>query len=208
MRIKYLPQDNEARINNGICRYKGRPYLIGLVTQTELMLSPIYRKEGPGSESFKVDVGDTDLDISALQLGFVNSARGLYYLSRRPERRYKQTLAASGALCFPPGDNRNYVDHDITHAVLHSAAGERMLMDDYPTLERAIEDLRNNKVSGIAFGREVAINYNSKATEWNVLVKNEKVGTLDLTNVIVKLIDSEYKWISERYLSRYPWRIE
>jgi hypothetical protein len=208
MRVKYLPQDNEARVNNGICFYNGIPYTIGLLSATEGLLQPIYRKKDV--EALRINLTDERLDISAPRLGYINANGGTIYIKRRPERRYKQTLQANG--CWGYWPYLGQAGSDSVNGAIHSAAGEKMFLNDYPNLTKAIGTLLQlSPGQSIAISRDVAIGVapNKTEKEYGVFFKNDLVGRLTLLpEPTVKLIESDFKWVSERELSKFAWKLE
>lgn len=203
MRVKYLPQDNDARIHGGIVRYNGTPYILSLNSQTEFFLSPIYRKVG--SEVLLVKSEDPLLDVSSPPLGYVNGKAACLYLMRKPERKYKQTLRTDSVIGFFT-DGR-IADNSTVHSVMFSKAGESMFLGVYPELKFATSKITNDTgVSSIALSRYVALHRNGDDTY--VLIKNEIVGVYDHKETKVTLKKSNYSWIPERYLSQFEWKVE
>lgn len=204
MKINYLPQDNEARVNGGIGRYDGVPYNIQLVNQTSAILSPIYRKAS--AEPFVVDLSDARFDISSPPLGWINTKQSAIYVMRRPERNYKQTLRVQQLAGYAP--NGLELDGGTISNALFSREGERMFMDNYPTLKEAIASLTSaNKVYARAITRNVCIATDTEGV-YRVYYKLEEVGTLDIPSNVVTIPKRDLAWIVSKYIETFDWKVE
>ncbi len=206
MRIKYLPQDNEARINNGICRYEGVPYLISLMSNTQLQLAPLYAKTG--REPFLVNINDQKIDISSPPLGWVNGKSSAFYLMRRPERNYKQSLRIQHLSGY--NHHGSSIPNDWIHTAIFSKNGEDMFTDTYPLYKEATGRLSpGTKTTSVALSRNVCLGRDQeKPDKINVYYKLELVGELDVLNNTVRIPKAELAWIASKYLEGFNWVIE
>lgn len=203
MRIKYFPQDHDQRVNGGIVRYNNSPYVLNLNGPQEFVLSPIYRKANANQITIKGD--DPLLDISSPPLGYINGKAACIYVMRKPERKYKQTLRPDAVLGYYAGGT--LVGQDVIHSVLFSKQGEQMFLGVYPEFKFATSKITNDlAIESIALSRHVALYRVGESII--VLIKNEPVGTYIHADSKVILKKSDYSWISERYLSRFDWKIE
>jgi hypothetical protein len=206
MRVKYLPQDHEARLNGGIVFYDEKPYYLALASTTEAQLQPIYRKESSGS--FIVKLNDPKIDISSPKLGFVNTKTEAVYVMRAPARRYKQLLQytmATGEAVM----TGNMYGGDRLHDIIHSSNGEKMLVGDYPSLEtvRKILEESVSKVTSRAISRNIAIARDSYDI-LRVYYKLDLIGNIDRKTNTVKIPKGENAWVVSKYLEGYDWKVE
>lgn len=200
MRVKYLKQDFEQRLHQGICLYNGRPYSLSLFNAKYVQLSPIHSESK--LEAQTVEITDPLLDISSPSLGYVNHGPQALYLMRKPERRYKQTLTAASIEVFDPNGGDGWSGN-----VVYSKGAEEMFLNVYPSFEEALSGLSRKDQVGIAVSRNIALTRDSFDIT-RVYYKTDFVGTFDMSNNTVVIPNGEIAWVISRYLDGVGWRLE
>ena len=207
MRPKYFHQDHNARLNEGICLYEGIPCVIYVTGNN----AEVHALNGSFVTRIEVE-GNEKLDISAPELGYINSTHNCIYVMRNAGRRYKQTLTTAALTGLVPlGRDRYHDDFDDSRSLsvrsaLFSASGHDMLINRYPTLDKVLTELRTkgSKVASRAFHRDVAIARDSFDI-LHVFYKTDEVGILkDRT---VEIPHSEHAWIISKHLGEFDWKV-
>jgi hypothetical protein len=206
MRVKYLPQDVNARLDEGICFYKGLPYVIrtrdGNGTNGQL-----HSLDGQ-KKPILVSLTSDDLDISAPELGYLNYDNKAYYVMRSPDRKYKQTLQHSSMMAQVCGQTRT-IAGDSLHNALYSTSGERMLLNVYPTLAEALAfvSTKGGKNRSMAFHRDVAVLQDSFGIV-RVYFKGEEVGRIKPNTKTVIVPSGSTAWVVSKYLAEFDWEVQ
>lgn len=165
MRCKYLPQDLEARLGGGVAFYDKEPVRVSIEGGKIRLYS------FPEMAPLRYIVESDELfDISAPRLGYVNYEREAIYVTRQPERRYKQTLTF-GPLRFTPSPEIYGGD------LFESKHFRKMLMNDYPSLNEAMTML-SSKYGSVAITRDLAIKRNQSTGRLHLCIKGKTVGKL------------------------------
>ena len=200
MRVKYLPQDAEARLNNGICFYDGRPYHLKLLSQIVAELHPLYGKREP----IRIETTDAKLDISSPELGYANAKSGsAVFVYRKPERKYKQLITHGSLLGFQPLIGHVWYSESI-HELMYSKAGESLLLGQYPSLEEALTKVKEGSISSIAISRDIALAVDHHK-EIFVFYKMDNIGILK--GNIVEIPSGDVAWVISRYLEGFSWEV-
>lgn len=204
MRVKYLPQDHGARLNGGICFYKGHPYVLYVVgdnTHAELRKLSSPKKQGE-----IVELSSEDLDISSPLLGYVNYNNSTFYTMRSPERRYKQLVEPATLVAQECGVTKpTMID---TGSMLLSTSGENMFLGEYPSLKEATSLITSKKVKAIAIHRYIALCMDSFGII-RVYYKNKEAGRIKHPGMnVVSVPKGELAWIVSKYLDGYDWIVE
>ena len=206
MRVKYLPNDVNARLDGGICFYDGRPYVIythGL-NGTTGNLRPLHGSR----RDFLVHLNDEKLDISSPELGYINSGDNAFYIMRSPDRRYKQTLSSTSMVGLKI-DGR-VLSGDSVADVIFSESGERMFLNIYPTLKEALtflEEAKSKKTRSVAFHRDVALAKDSFGIT-RVYFKGKEVGRIKPKTKTVIVPEGTLAWVVSRYLEHFDWEVK
>lgn len=208
MRCKYLPQDLYARLHGGIGFYGGEPVFVHIEgdNQNKIVL---YGFDG---EVVKKEVKENDplLDISSPELGYVNDDHGCFYVYRRPDRRYKQTLTTA-SLGVRSGDGSIFGsrDTDRLNDAFHGRYFRNMLMGKYPSVEKAFAKLSQSKkaASSIAIHRDVGL-YRDSFGLIRVFFKGDEVGKINPGENIVRIPHDDKAWVISSYLNEFSWEID
>jgi len=193
MRCDYLPQDIITRVDNGICLYKGSPVLIRVNGNL------FYLYEIPSEKLVaQVPFGDPEIDLAAPRLGWVNTKSTCYYVYRRPERRYKQTLQAASLRVFNP------MDEESAERIFWTKGFVDMLQSIYPTVGDALKVLDAGKIHGRAISKDVAIITDSFGIK-RVYLKTEEVGRINPGEKTVNIPKDTLSWVVSKYLEGFDW---
>lgn len=206
MRVKYLPQDVNARLDEGICFFRGRPYVIH--TRDGNGTNGTLRALDGRGKSIPVALNSEELDISAPELGYINYDGRAYYAMRSPDRRYKQTLQYSSVVAQVCGSTRT-IGGDNLHAALYSTDGENMFLNVYPTLQEALDfvSAKGGKNRSMAFHRDVAVLQDSFGII-RVYFKGSEVGRIKPGTKTVTVPSGDTAWVVSKYLSEFEWKVE
>lgn len=152
------PSDHDVslRLNNTFIRYKGKCYLVkpvGKDTKISLfdITDPMWSK--PTKKAEIVNANDKDVDVTSIELGFVQGLQKLYYVCRAPYRKQLQGIAFENILCRSLNENHF---ENVQAEVLYSENFIDMLEDRYPTYEKAHEML-GKPYTQVAFAKKLAL---------------------------------------------------
>jgi len=200
MRVKYLHQDFDQRLNGGVVFYDGKPVSVYSAGNGLLQLHSF--PEGDPTVLVKPD--DTKLDISAPRLGYVNIGGKAVYVYRKPLRQYKQSLTVSALETWTPLSKRP------THAIgdfFGSKQFYEMLIGKYPNPAAALKFVSEKTSRSMAMGRNAALAKDSYGLI-HVFYKTDEVGTIeDPTDPVVDVPSREMATIVSTYLD-FGWRIK
>lgn len=201
MRQKYVGKDIADRLHSTVIRYKGHPYMAS-VTGDLICLHDLTN----GNLCHKVYSGDEDLDISSINIGYINIADPEYrlavYLKREPFRRYKQGIeiqhlsqkvlrSGMGPLHSSKIQGRGFVDG---------------VLGVYPSLGKAIMDITKNGWFSVAVSRDVALKREDSLLK--VYLKDDEVGYMRLGTTEVIVPKSELSWYYIHLLGTIPgWKL-
>lgn len=196
MRCDYLPQDIMTRVDNGIAFYQGKPVLVR-VNGSVFSLYDVPGEKLVGTIPFN----DPELDLAAPRLGWVNTKTSCFYVYRRPERRYKQTLQASALRVFNPMVEVSPED------IFWSKGFISMLQNVYPKASDALLTIDSGKVFGRAISKDVAIIVDSFGIK-RVYLKTEEVGRINPGEKFVNIPKDTLSWIVSKYLEGFDWTVK
>lgn len=215
-----IPADQNARFNGTIICYKNTPFYVSMVGNVmalyrlETMHPNVTHRQTP-KPVYNVDPYDDEVDISSIPLGFVNlpKSRSVKYLLRRPVRRFTQGISeATVTQTDLPDHIRHPADSSYVRIrdVLYSQEFEAAVMGQYPTLDEALDTLKQWSAEDgrgeIAITRDIALSIN-KVGIVNVYYKNELVGWILPNKKIVNVPSNEMGWIISLYLEGFSWEI-
>jgi hypothetical protein len=204
MRLDYLPNDFEARLNGGVAFYGTQPVIISTLGER------ITISNFPSGEPIKeISKDDENLDISSPQLGYVNMNRNCYFVYRRPARRYKQTLTHQSIDYFDPSaDRREFTPGPDIRELFYSKNFASMLTDKYPPLDGvfAAFNSKTSKIKSRAISRDVALAIDSFGII-RVFYKMEEVGHINPGSTVVQVPSGTLAWVISEYLKDFSWEI-
>lgn len=206
MKCKFPDRDLSQRLDSTVCRYQGQPVW---VRYHDVQTLALYSLASGGKKLItNIRSDHPDFDISSVPLGFVQITDSLVgYFTRRPNRIYKQGLSADSV-------GVKYISRDPKllaggHGMLLTQAFENMVNNNYPSLDKAMYDLRrSDKEREIAISRDIALSVNPNLKLVYVHYKAEKdVGWIPPDTNIVIIPSSEEAWIISKYLSSFAWEV-
>lgn len=135
------------RFNNSVVMYDGFPVIIEEVYHDEdssgfLMC---YRPLMGAMPRDKANHTDPRWDYKAPRLGYVNAANRATYLTRMPQRYFKQGVEIGSLMYIGEGTREVLRDYNALHL---------MFTNTYPSFEEAIA---NSTDGTVAFSRELAV---------------------------------------------------
>lgn len=203
MRCKIPDRDLQARLDSTICRYRGLPYYVRYAGPGLLNLYALQKVNNRHDADFVINSNDPDFDISTIPMGYVQYTNTLvYYVSRRPQRMYKQGVSAD-ALSFT--DLRG----GIVSGSAFSKQFENMVMGNYSSLNQVQKAFKDAEVDmELAISRDCALKLNHKIRIVSVFFKNDEVGWMQEGTDTVIVPSSEKGWLVSRYLSQFNWRVQ
>lgn len=206
MKIKYRPQDYEARLHGGIILYGGVPHKVvtdgGTVHLQDIVTGRVVLRG--------IDPIHNDLDISSPKLGYLNTDEGYaVYLSRIPLRRYKQSLderAISESTLTRDGHG-NDGGGDGHSRYLYSQAFKDTYVKGYPSFREIRGKLEREEATSIAASRDVAM-FMDELGIIKVYHKLELIGWIAPKSHTVMVPNSEKAWVISAQLQELGWEVE
>ena len=202
MRNKYRGKDLEDRLGGTIIRYKEIPYRCRIAGEI-LVLSSLVENVNV----VNVEPDDERLDISSIQLGYVNSTqyKQCAYLKRLPLRRYKQGIthdAVSFRVLKSPVEEQlatRSADY------IYSPDFLDMCSNTYPDYETAKvmltkADARKKIYKSVALSKEIALLKVNDQIQ--IFIKEDAVGWVNLKTQEVTTVKQEYAWLYRSMLDR------
>lgn len=188
MRQKYKGKDIIDRLHHTVIRYKSHPYLCTVDSSGIINLHDLTN----GNLCHKVDAEDEELDISSINLGWVNIAdpdfRLAVYLKREPQRRYKQGIQFEVLTQRVLRDGISTVRADK----LSCRGFVDAVLGVYPSFTQGMEYITKNGWHSVALSRDVAIKL--EADLLKVYLKDDEVGYMKLGKSQVIVPQSEMSW--------------
>lgn len=204
MRCKFPERDLSQRLDSTVCRYKGFPYWVRYVNRGVLGL---YSLASGGKKCVhEISPTDENFDISTVPLGYVQiTPDTVVYMSRRPNRIYKQGLSSDAiSYKFTNGNSFKVSPNFFNEAF------ERMVIGNYPDLRDVLINLRRSETEKeIAISRDIALKYNPNLKIIILYFKGEdnEVGWIVPDTNIVIVPSSEKGWIVSNHLLGFSWEI-
>lgn len=186
--------DIVLRLHETVVRYKGKCYLARAVG--EGLYIDLFRPENQfKTRLFRISGNDPELDISSIDVGFMQHSNATVLLiSRGPFRKQKQGLSTENLVykvLSSMGDREGF--RPVSSGIISSEEFFSMLDNDYPTYAIAHEEIKTLKV------REVAKAFNKKLA----VALDEKEGKMQLylnSTIIAEKKKEDTHWhISEAY---------
>lgn len=204
MRCKYPEKDLAQRLDGTICRYDDFPYYVRYQARGTLHL---YSLQSNGKKlALEVNPHDERLDISTVPLGFCQASENVVtYLSRRPNRLYKQGISSDSL-------SMRWIGSQKVNFTYICGAFENMVMDKYPDLNDTLKVLRKSEVEKeVAISRDTALKWNPSLKLTFVYYKGtsqeDEVGWIIPDTNIIVIPSSEKAWIVSKFLSYFSWEI-
>lgn len=161
---RYFNQhDVEMRLDAVIALYKGEPYSISAVNNEypKITLKPLY-----GNKNNQIiDHDDSSLDTSFPELGYFNYAKHAIWLSKNPDRRQAQGLRSKYLISHPK----------IFGGFCYTKEFHNFLKKQYPSVDEALEKVRNENVISMAVSRNFALSRENKA-KMSLMYRRRPIG--------------------------------
>ena len=209
----YLLRDVRQRIGSGLIRYKNEPYVVLDVIRddSQVIVTSLDSYSNGTSEMKTVNVNDPELDVSAIELGYINTkTNGALLLSRGPDRRYRQLTSPDNLTIFSPAKDRDETRNLNRTAILYSAGAVDMFNNVYPTIRDAMILMNSGKIHSVAVSRDVALTID-QIKMVKVYVKDMQIGYIEpnQSNTIRVIVpECEYGSLISEFLYGYDWRVE
>jgi hypothetical protein len=202
MHCKYLDQDFEQRMNGGVAYYDGKPVIVGA---SRGLITIVDFPEQINSRNIRKD--DEKLDLTSPSLGYVNFKNHAYYVYRKPERKYKQTLTYGSVGLYDPSSNKPVTER--AEALFYSKEMAAMFAGIYPKVGDVLKVLGSdlNKVKARAIDRDVCIAKDSYGI-LRVYYKFDEVGHINVGETIVRVPHTELAWVVSKYLKVFGWQVD
>lgn len=215
--------DLAARLDRGICRYRGKPYYIngvgrgdrqgirdanGEVIKLGVKDLLLWELADTGRLAHVIKADDPLLDISTPPLGFYQvNATTVGYISRRPLRQFKQTLDADMVSIAPLNGKHN---GKIVFSMYCKGYYDAVI-GEFPSYEDTLKHFAKSEISvEKALSSDVAFKYFPQLHIAHVFYKNEEVGWVSMATPRVIVVPSTEKgWVVSRYLNMFnDWKVE
>jgi len=206
----YRGDDVTNRINGTFIRYKGVPYYAVTEAKNTLGLYAIpIDQRSKSAMTHVVSVEDDDLDISSIELGYMNEENETgrsdvvlktLYAYRNPSRQgYRQGIW-EGNVRFESLDGKP-VHYTLSH---YSVGIANLLKNNYPSFDEAMERLA--KYGEVALSREVGISQDKLGVR-KIFYRGEQIGYGTPSDPQIYLRSSPASWIFRKNLSVFPWKV-
>ncbi len=164
--LPYLVDDLNMRLNNSLVKYNGQPaYVVGIDGRTLSLYLTRTR------DNVLAHLPDNKLDIRPVPLGYVNLLSHCVYVSRRPERRYKQGLNTNNIRVRGKAMRMDIPD------LLQSVSLAKSIGNDYPSFANALKAVKGNPTSR-AWSRRWALKDDDHIGSICVCHRGNTVGTI------------------------------
>jgi len=175
MRQKYKGDDVRARLHGTIIRWKGLPYCCDVASgDATIGLQDIAN----GNLIGRVESDDIDLDISSINIGYVNIIDPDYkmavYLKREPLRQFKQGLSIDH---LTQKTLRNSVS-SVPKQKIMSRGFVDAVIGKFPSVKEAIDLISKKGWYSVAVSRDVALKRENDLLK--VYIKDTEVGYMKL----------------------------
>lgn len=205
-----LPHDIEARLNRTICSYDGEPYRIETDGMSVYLIDLLGR-----NTPVKVDAHDPLLDISSLELGYMNIEPGspgrktgfCEYLTRGPGKQWKQGICIDRIEVHSPVDDLHTPLSGVDYVNLYN-----VLKNIYPSVTEAVWNISSGLWESVAISRDVCL-MGQRDSSISVVHLRDPIGVLIPGRQKVYVKEHEHLWCVEKILRRFnievdPFKVE
>lgn len=162
--------DVQLRLRHSVVRFGGQPVVVEEVGGKEMVgITNILTGE-------RLTANVSKLDLTPVPLGYMLHGKSLYYVMRKPTRKYKQGLCGENVMFkLVSGD-------EVPVSYCGKSIG-KTIAGDYPSIEEAFNLVRKGKAKAIPFSREWAVA--EREDELCILYRGETVGFVGDTFVSI-----------------------
>lgn len=226
MKCKYQDFDLNQRLHNSFVMYGDEPaYVVVETCEDSFSRMIIYRSTDANSmyyceddeitksdvkplliiDQYDPDTLDEKFDISSLQIGYINTDFGTYYMKRNPHRAWKQGLSPDSAVTYNVGDLGYGCDVNA-YRLMRSEGFVNSIKNIYPTVSEAIELLKKQKA--ISISKDIAFKRVGNLIQ--VYLKNRVViATFNIPkdgkDIKLKIQDTQNERAYKRILDKINW---
>jgi len=203
MKAKYIPLDYQARLHGGVILWDNVPHIIQ-VDGSDLHILDLTSQDYVAR---RINPHDDRLDIGSIELGYINTEQGAYYLSRMPARQFQQSITRKSIVEYFLSIRGIEATGRGRSEWLYTKAFRESYTKKYPSFNRAVELIQTEGRSSVALSRDVAITVDDLGTV-KVFHKLEPVGVITSGSNVVRVPNSEKGWIVSMYLDGFGWEID
>lgn len=136
-----------------------------------------------------INVPLNELDLSPIELGYINFGIKAGYCRRYPKRHWKQGTRPANASMYVAGQKKSFPS-------LCTPEATAMLLDQYPSIENVIELIVNKEKISMAFSKHFALRMNPKSGQVYLDYQDKQVGKLCMESFTVGL-DPKFSFLNE-----------
>ena len=160
----YGVEDLGMRLVESLIRYRGQPaYVAG--SEGNTLLLTLTRQ----NETVRVPLPDAGIDVRPVPLGYVNGNSKCWFVTRKPERRYKQGLTSRSMSITGPEMSMH------TSRFLTCVGFAKTVLGEYPDYSNALRSVRRRNGSK-AFSRRFALAWDRELGEVMLCHRGKRVG--------------------------------
>ena len=162
--------DVQLRLRHSVVRFENQPVVVEEVGGKEVVgVTNILT-----GERFTASV--KKLDLTPVPLGYMSAGKSLFYVMRKPTRKYKQGLCGENVM-FKLVSGENI---PVSYCGKHIG---NTIVGNYPDIGAAFSQVRNGKAKAVPFSREWAVA--EREDELCILYRGETVGFVGDTFVSI-----------------------
>lgn len=185
--------DLSARLNGGLFRYDGRVVMVQYDGEGLLLLL----EPSTGKRLGKINPKDERLDVSSLELGYMNlimsTGLGVRYAQRRTSKRYQQGVSSSTTSVLSISGEESNGTFQTPEGQMAYVIGSKGFIDSvegrFPEVDAAISAIQKGG-SGAEFAVSQSVAMKSLATGLVLIYYRTKhVGHFDTTDRLVKVAE-------------------
>lgn len=196
--------DVSSRLDRTIGIYKGEPVYI---TVSENALGVYNLEKFPNSKPIMIPWDDPDLDISSVELGYVNLVPNCplngskfgqaAWCARTSQRQYRQGVDPNRILSQSPVEGRQGAGYSVCGYPLYN-----LIKDKYPSVMESVWMLTAKTHTSVAISREVCLIMEDSGVI-TVAINRENIGSLIPSEGRVFIKDHEFLWVIQSLLTRF-----
>lgn len=188
--------DLEQRYDRTLIRFDGNVYYCRL--DHDSMEFCLHRLENTRSCIHRVDPYDERIDTSSVPLGYVNTPDGSIYVTRNPERQWKQSVP---------------IDHldSFLGSHTYTLATQNTLDGVFPSVNEALNMILDGGFPSVAVSRDVKLEKSPEGSGFvEVLFRNKGVGTIEnpREDMTIVFYDEKSVCAMRPHIEGLVWRLE
>lgn len=155
--------DANARLGESIIRFEGEPIYVRGISSNYSMMFSFLKNPARNTETLLSNPG---VNMRPVPLGYINTNRGCYYISRAPKRKWKQGLELASI---------TFLEYTRAPINLHDYFRDlrKCILGEYPSIKEAYSISRREGYS-VAFSRTFAID-----PYRHIYMKGKDIGHID-----------------------------